>query len=123
METLKKSPKSSINIHLLELVRFRIAQINGCKHCFTTHGEELKCMGDTDLRLSLISIWDEVSCFSGKEKALMALTDDLAGQDTDEPSDEVYQLLHSHFSDKEIYSLTLAIKQIDNWTLVMKNYK
>jgi len=121
METLKESPNSSLCLPLLELVSLRVAELNDCKHCVALHYKELKSLGDTDVRLSLLSIWNEVPYFSNKEKALLALTDDLAGQNSDELSDEVYQLLHHHFSDKELSSLTLAIKKIDSWTLVMKN--
>lgn len=122
MEIKKNNPDSSLCIHLLELVRLRIAQINDCKYCIAIHYKELKYMQDTDVRLSLVSVWNEVPYFSKKEKALLALTDNLANQNINKPSDEVYNLLLPYFGKQEIYRLTLAIKQIHYWTLVMKNY-
>lgn len=122
MKFLKKGTNSSICISLLELVRLRIAQINDCKYCAEIHYEELRYLEYSDLRLSLVPIWNEVPYFSKKEKALLALTDNLINLNIDKPSDEVYKVLLPYFSEKEICRLTLAIKQIDSWTMAMKAY-
>ncbi len=118
----KKKSKSSLCNHLVELASLRIAQINDCKTCIAFHTEELKHLGGSDLKLSLVSVWNEVPYFSKIERALLTLTDNLATQDLDQPTVEVHNLLLLHFCEEEIHKLTFAIKQLDNWTLAMKSY-
>ena len=111
----------SFEIHLIELLSLRIGQLNSCSYCSNMHHNELKKMGDSDLRLSLLPFWKEVPCYSIKEKAVLALINSIAGQNSNNLSKEVHNLLLPHFNEEEIYRLTLVIKQIDNWTLAMKH--
>lgn len=121
MKQNKYLKNSLLNTHLLELVRLRIGQINECNYCMKLHYEELKYMGESNLRLSLLNVWSKVPYFSMKERAVLALTDKIITKNEIKSCSKVYNLLLAYFSNDEINSLKLAIKQIDNWTQLMNN--
>jgi len=122
MRTKIYSADSTLSIHILELIGFRVAQINLCEYCMAMHHKELKYLGDTEVRLSSVSNWKYSSFFSNEEKGLLALTDHLAQLNNHQPSGHIFPLLLPYFCLDEIDRLSFAIKQISNWTLVMKNF-
>ena len=115
--------QSSLETRLLELIRLRVAQINGCAYCVDMHHKELKHLGETDLRLSSLCVWKEAPYFSKKEVAVLHLTDVLTKLNQDPLAEEVFNALAPHFNKKEICFLTLAISQINTWTRLMKTFK
>jgi len=115
--------QSSLEIKLLELIRLRVAQKNGCAYCVDMHHKELKHLGETDLRLSSLCVWKETPYFSEKEMAALNLTDALTKMSRDPLPEEVFEVLTPHFSKEEICYLTLAIAQINTWTRLMKTFK
>ena len=115
--------KSSLDMQLLELIRLRVAQKNGCAYCVDMHHKELKHLGETDLRLSSLCVWKETPYFSEKEMAALNLTDALTKMSRDPLPEEVFEVLTPHFSKEEICYLTLAISQINTWTRLMKTFK
>ena len=121
MKTSHNNITTTIEIRLLELVRLRIGYLNNCNYSIALHYNELKNFGETDLRLSLVSVWNEVPYFSEKERALFSLTDYIIKSSNRLSSKEVQNRLNSHFSQDEIIGLTQAIKQIDLWTRSMKH--
>jgi len=126
-ETLKNVEEfidtSELDFKLLEIIRLRVAQLNGCAYCVDMHYKELKNIQESDLRLSLICVWHEAHCFSEKERAVLAFTDALTKLSGKPISDEIYAPLLSFFSKAEICILTLTISQINTWTLLMKTFQ
>lgn len=118
METSTNTLNTTIEIRHLELVRLRIGYLNNCKYSIGLHFNELKNFGESDLRLSLVSVWEEAPYFSEKERALFALTDYILTNKNNEP---LYSLLKPHFTMTQISNLTQAIKQIDLWTRSIKH--
>jgi len=114
---------SSLDMHLLELIRLRVAQKNGCAYCVDMHHKELKHIGETDLRLSSLCVWKEAPYFSEKEIAALNLTDVLTKMSRDPLPEEVFEALTPHFNKEEICYLTLAISQINTWTRLVKIFK
>lgn len=112
---------STIEIRHLELVRLRIGYLNNCDYSINLHFNELKNFGETDFRLSLVSVWNHVPHFSEKECALFALTDYILRSNNSKNYEQVYRLLKPHFSNKQILALTQAIEQIDLWTRSLKH--
>ena len=112
---------STIEIRHLELVRLRIGYLNKCDYSINLHFNELKNFGETDLRLSLVSVWNHVPHFSEKERALFALTDYILRSNDSKNYEQVYRLLKPHLSNKQISALTQAIEQIDLWTRSLKH--
>lgn len=114
---------SGINLQLLELMRLRVAQINGCAYCVDMHHKELQHLGETNLRLSSVMVWEETNYFTEKEKALLYFAERLTRLNGKPVSDEDYQIIKNHFINKEIVVLTLAIAQINTWTRLMKTFQ
>jgi len=114
---------SSLDIKLLELIRLRVAQKNGCAYCVDMHHKELRHLGETDLRLSSLCVWKETPYFSEKEIAALRLTEILTRLSRDPLTKEVFDGLLPYFNKEEICFLTLAIAQINSWTRLMKTFK
>ena len=112
--------KSSINNQLLELIKLRVSQKNGCAYCVDMHYKELKKTGETELRLSSLCVWEETPYFSEKERAVLAFADSLTKLRRTPFPDEAYNPLLKLFSKEEICVLTLAITQINTWNRLMK---
>ncbi len=121
MKILHCNINSTIDIRHLELVRLRIGYLNECTYSIDLHFNELKNFGETNLRLSLVSVWNEVPNFSEKECALFALTDYIISSNTQQTQEGINSLLKPHFTNTQITALTQAIKQIDLWTRSMKH--
>ena len=115
--------ESSLDFKLLEIVRLRVAQKNGCAYCVDMHHKELKNTNETDLRLSSICVWEETPYFTDKERTVLQFTDILTKLNREPISDEVYNPLLDFFSKEEICILTLAISQINTWTRLMKTFQ
>ena len=114
---------STLGMHLLELVRLRVAQKNGCAYCVDMHHKELKALGESDLRLSSLCVWEETNYFSEKEIAVLCFTENLTNLSKSPIGDEIYDPLLSFFTKEEICYLTLAIAQINTWTRLMKTFR
>ncbi len=101
---------------LLELVKSRASQINGCAWCLDMHTKDARALGETEQRLYLLPVWREAHCYSERERAALAWTEavtQIAG--THDVPDEVYQQARRHFDEKALVDLTLAIIAINGW--------
>jgi len=114
---------STIGMPLLELLRLRISQINGCAYCVDMHYKELKNVNETELRMSSLCVWKETSYFSGKERAALQLAERLTKLNGEPISESVYKTLFEFFSKSEICNLVLAISQINTWNRLMITFQ
>lgn len=114
---------STLDFQLLELMRLRVAQINKCAYCIDMHYKELKHTGETELRMSTISVWNETSFFTEKEKTVLKFTEILTEVSKNDVTDEVFESLKEFFNTEEICNLTLAISQLNTWTRLVKTFK
>ena len=115
--------ESILDFKLLEIVRLRVAQQNGCAYCVDMHHKELKKANENDLRLSSLCVWEETPYFTDKERTVLKFTDVLTKLSKEPISDKVYNPLLNFFSKEEICTLTLAISQINTWTKLMKTFQ
>jgi len=115
--------KSTLDLQLLELMRLRVAQINKCAYCIDMHYKELKDTGETELRMSTISVWNETSFFTEKEKAVLQFTEALTEINKKDISDEIFNSLTKFFDTEEICNLTFAISQLNTWTRLVRTFK
>jgi AhpD family alkylhydroperoxidase len=106
---------SGLEPRLLELVKLRASQINGCAYCIALHVREARALGETDERMHLLSAWHEAPIFTPREQAALAWTESLTLVSETRVSDEVYDRVRRHFSDKEIVDLSFAIVTINGW--------
>jgi AhpD family alkylhydroperoxidase len=114
---------SSLDLQLLELIRLRVAQINGCAYCVDMHHKILAATGETDIRMSAVCIWQSTPYFTEKEKAALLFAEKLTKIPDNEISDEDFQLLQQHFNRDEICYLTLAVTQINTWTRFTETFR
>ena len=108
---------SGIKKTLLELVKIRASQINGCAFCLAMHAQEARKLGETDHRLLMLSAWDEAGIYSEREKAALAWTEALTLIADSHVSDELYEATRAYFSEAEIVDLSWAITVINGWNL------
>jgi len=108
--------KSGLEASLLELVKSRASQINGCAWCLDMHTKDARARGETEQRLYLLSVWRESPCYTERERAALAWTEALTQLSaTHDVPDEVYEQARAQFSEKELVDLTLAIIAINGW--------
>jgi AhpD family alkylhydroperoxidase len=114
--------KAGIDKHLLELIKLRASQINGCAFCVQYHILLAERLGVPADKLNLVVVWRETPLFSARERAALAWTEALtlvAGG----VSDEVYAEASAEFSDKELAYLTSAIASINVWNRFGAGYR
>ncbi|MFZ3351437.1 MAG: carboxymuconolactone decarboxylase family protein [Xanthobacteraceae bacterium] len=98
---------------LLELVKLRASQINGCAHCIDMHTKELRAAGESEQRLYLLNAWEESPFYSERERAALAWTEALTLITDGHAPDHVYDQARAQFSEEELANLTLAIIAIN----------
>src|ERR1700740_94832 len=98
---------------LLELVKLRASQINGCAHCIDMHTKELRAAGESEQRLYLLDAWEESPFYSDRERAALAWTEALPLVTEGHVPDDVYEAARAQFSEEELANLTLAIVAIN----------
>ena len=100
---------------LLELVKIRASQINGCANCLNMHTSDARKLGESEQRLHLIAAWEEAPVFSDRERAALAWTEHLTLIADRRAPDRVYEMLDAQFSKKEQVKLTMMINVINAW--------
>jgi len=110
--------KSGLEHGLLELVRLRASQINGCGFCVYMHVKDALKQGETDIRLHLLSAWRESPLFTARERAALNWTETLTRVADSGAPDEDYEQLKQHFNETEIAYLTVLIGAINVWNRV-----
>lgn len=109
---------SSIYNSFLELLYFRVSQINGCAFCLDMHSKQLRSKGETEQRIYLVSAWRECSFYSEREKAGLLWAESLTALDGKEVSDEIYSEVSQYFSETEMVDLTMAIIAINSYNRI-----
>jgi len=107
--------KSGLEESLLDLVKLRASQINGCAYCIDMHWKDLRALGESEQRLYGLEAWEESPYCTERERAALAWTESLTKiRDTHAP-DETYQRVKTHFNEKELADLSLNIAAINAW--------
>ncbi|HET9743836.1 MAG TPA: carboxymuconolactone decarboxylase family protein [Terriglobales bacterium] len=106
---------SGLEPSLLELVKIRASQINGCAFCLDMHSKDARAAGETEQRLYLLSAWREAPFYSPRERAALAWTEAVTQISETHALDDVYELARQHFSETELVNLTMAIVAINGW--------
>ncbi len=115
--------ESGLDRKLLELVKLRASQINGCAYCVDMHTKDARVLGETEQRLYAVVVWREAPFFTDRERAALAWTEAVTlVSDTGVP-DDVYELARSQFSEKELVDLTMAIIAINGWNRLAISFR
>lgn len=108
---------------LIELVKLRASQINGCAFCLDMHTADARKDGETERRLYTLSAWRETPFFTLRERAALAWTESLTQLSLTHAPDEDYALLSTEFSPKEMVDLTVAISTINSWNRLAVGFR
>jgi AhpD family alkylhydroperoxidase len=106
---------SGLERKLLDLVKIRASQINGCAYCIVMHTNDARKRGEIDEWMHLLNAWREAPVFSARERAALALTEAVTKISEHRVPDEVYDEARRHFSEKELVDLTAAVIAINAW--------
>lgn len=116
MIALEKAGSSlGIDPRLLDLIKLRASQINGCAFCLDLHTSDARKAGESERRLATVSAWRETPFFTERERAALAWTESLTNIAQTHAPDADYETLAAQFSPKEMADLTLAIVTINAW--------
>ena len=107
--------QSGLETPLLELVRLRASQINGCAYCLDMHTKDARAEGETEQRLYTLSAWRETPFFTERERAALEWTEAVTEIGKDHVPDEVFERTRRQFSERELADLTLAVIAINAW--------
>ena len=100
---------------LLDLIKLRASQLNGCAYCVDMHSKDARSGGETEQRLYSLSVWRETPFYTNRERAALAFTEAVTLIAERRMPDEVYEQARQQFSDEELVKLMLAIVTINAW--------
>ncbi len=100
---------------LIELVKIRASQINGCAYCIDMHTKDARAAGESEQRIYLLSAWRESPFYSERERAALEWAESLTLIADNHVPDDIYQRVASHFTEEELANLTLAVVTINAW--------
>lgn len=100
---------------LLELVKLRASQINGCAHCLHMHRQDALKQGETEDRLLLLDAWRESELYTERERAALAWTESLTRIAENHAPDAVYEDVQNAFSEDELIALSIGVAMINAW--------
>ena len=107
--------QSGLDHRLIDLVRMRASQINGCAYCLDMHSKDARATGETEQRLYGLDAWRETPYYSARERAALEWTEALTLVADTRVPDDVYERVREQFSEDEIVHLSLAIVAINGW--------
>jgi AhpD family alkylhydroperoxidase len=110
---------SGLSLGLLELVKMRVSQINGCAFCIAMHVPLARKHGISDDQLHLLPAWREAPIYSSQERAALAWAESLTRLSGGDVSDAVYEEMRQNFTEKEIADLSFAVAEINAWNRLM----
>lgn len=108
---------------LVELVRLRASQLNGCAYCIDMHTKDARTRGESEQRLYGLIAWKETPFYSERERAALAWAETVTKISEDQVPDEVYDQVKEHFTDKELVDLTLAVIAINAWNRLAISFR
>jgi AhpD family alkylhydroperoxidase len=108
---------------LLELVRMRASQINGCAFCIDMHSKDARAGGESEQRLYALDAWRETPFFTDRERAALAWTEAVTLVSRDHVPDSVYEEARRYCSEEELVNLTLALVAINGWNRLAISFR
>jgi AhpD family alkylhydroperoxidase len=107
--------QAGLDSKLLDLVRMRASQINGCAYCLDMHSKDARANGETEQRLYGLEAWRETPYYSERERAALEWTEALTLVSENHVPDDVYERVRGQFSEDELVHLSLAVVAINGW--------
>jgi AhpD family alkylhydroperoxidase len=107
--------RSGLEKSLIELVRLRASQINGCAYCVDVHTADARKAGESERRLSTVAVWRETPFFTDTERAALEWTESVTLVANTRVPDDVWIRVKGHFTPAEMVDLTLLVNTINSW--------
>lgn len=123
MFELEKYVNSALEVSLIELIKLRASQINGCAYCIDMHTKDARKAGETEQRLYALSAWRETGFYSERERAALEWTEALTLIYKNEISDSLFESVRKHFDEKEMVALTTAVNAINSWNRIAIGFR
>jgi len=114
---------SGLEQSLIELVKTRASQINGCAFCINMHTQDARKHGETEQRLYLLDAWREAPVYSDRERAALAWTEAVTLISQTHAPDDAYDEVRKHFSEAETVNLTMLIATINAWNRLAVSFR
>lgn len=114
---------SGLERNLLELVKVRASQINGCAYCLDMHWKDARAAGETEQRLYSLSAWRETPFYTDRERAALQWAEVLTRLSEADVSDHVYEEARQQFSEEELVNLTMAVVVINGWNRLAVSFR
>jgi AhpD family alkylhydroperoxidase len=108
---------------LVQLVKMRSSQMNGCAYCIDMHSKDARAEGETEQRLYALPVWRETPFFSDRERAALAWTEAITNVTDGHVPDEVFIQAREEFNEEELVKLTLAIVAINSWNRIAIGFR
>lgn len=115
--------QSPLEKALLDLVYFRVSQINGCAYCLDMHAKDLRAMGESEQRLYLLNAWREAPLYSKREQAALAWAEAVTKITNGDVPETVYSQAKAQFSEDELVDLTIAVTTINTYNRINIAYR
>lgn len=112
---LEKYVRANVDRTTLELIKLRASVLNGCAYCTDLHSREALAAGESDRRLFAVAVWREAPFFDDRERAALALTDEVTRLGEGGVSDDTWEQVRAHWSREEAANLVFAIATINVW--------
>jgi len=106
---------SGLDPKLLELIKLRASQINGCAYCLDMHSKDARAMGETEQRMYLLNAWREAPFYTESERAALALTEAVTRISDGGVPEELFEKVRRHFDEEQFVDLLMAINTINAW--------
>lgn len=114
---------SGVEKPLLELVKIRASQINGCAYCLDMHTKDARAAGEAEQRLYVLNAWREAPFYSDRERAALEWTEAVTLISSTHVPDEIYEKVRPYFSPEELLNLTMAIVAINGWNRLAISFR
>ena len=114
---------SGLEQSLIELVKTRASQINGCAFCINMHTQDARKHGETEQRLYLLNAWRESPVYSDRERAALAWTEAVTLISETHAPDDVYENVRAQFSEAETVNLTMLVATINTWNRLAISFR
>ena len=115
--------ESGLERQLLELVKTRVSQINGCAYCIDMHTKDARALGESEQRLYALSAWRETPFYTDRERAALAWAEAITLISQSHASDEEFEAARAQFSEEELVKLTLAVITINGWNRLAISFR
>ena len=119
----KEIEDGGLDRQLLELVKIRASQINGCAYCLDMHTKDARALGETEQRIYALNAWRETPFFTDRERAALDWTEAVTRVADTHVPDDVYERVRAQFSEPELVTLTFAAIMINAWNRLAISFR